>query len=257
MRTLAPILVITEADLRAKMSELFQEKSGQEDETAGSGSSSRLVVLKAYTKEEMTPELEASLLELPGVGIESNSFTPIRSYPYGQLLSHLLGYTGPITAEELEANPGMVIPTDGLVGKAGLEKSYNDELTGTPGWELVLVDENGERKQTLARKDAQDGKDLRLTIDIRLQQEAELQLMQYLTPDMAGTVVVLDPDTGYIQAIASYPAFDPNAFTLGISSELWAQYNDTKNNLPLFDWPTPPVFRRVPRSKPSPPPLRS
>lgn len=237
VRTLAPLLVMTEATLRAKMPELFKEteSAGEESETNSEASDSRLVILKAYTREEMTPDLTASLLELPGVGIESNAFTPIRTYPYGQLLSHLLGYTGPVTAEELAADPDRVIPTDGLIGKAGLEKSYNDELTGTPGWELVLVDGNGNRKQSLARRDARNGQDLRLTIDIGLQQEAEVQLMENLTSDMAGTVVVLDPDTGFIQAIASYPTFDPNAFTLGISDQLWAQYTDAQNNLPLFD----------------------
>ncbi|NLG38037.1 MAG: hypothetical protein GX549_08455, partial [Clostridiales bacterium] len=235
VRMLAPMLLISESTLRTKMTALFEEEPTQTgEESASAPSRVRLVVLKAYTEAEMTPEFEESLLTLPGVGIERNSFTPIRSYPYGQLLAHLLGYTGPVTAEDLDANPGMTIPSDGLIGKAGLEKSYNDALTGTPGWELVILSEDGKRRQ-IVRRAAQNGQDLRLSIDIELQRQAELQLMEYLTADMAGTVVVLDPDTGFLQALASYPAFDPNDFTLGISETLWKYYNDPKNNLPLFD----------------------
>jgi cell division protein FtsI/penicillin-binding protein 2 len=235
VRMLAPMLLISESTLRTKMTALFEEEPTQTgEESASAPSRVRLVVLKAYTEAEMTPEFEESLLTLPGVGIERNSFTPIRSYPYGQLLAHLLGYTGPVTAEDLDANPGMTIPSDGLIGKAGLEKSYNDVLTGTPGWELVVLSEEGERRQ-IVRRAAQNGQDLRLSIDIELQRQAELQLMEYLTADMAGAVVVLDPDTGFVQALASYPTFDPNDFTLGISETLWKYYNDPKSNLPLFD----------------------
>lgn len=248
VRMLAPLVLISEQALKAKLPALFpsEEEDEEEEETATPAPKSTtapeapakaapMLVIKAYTDEEMTPELKEALLDIPGVGIEDRSFTPIRTYPYGQVLSHVLGYTGPITAEDLENNPGLQIPDDRLIGRAGLEKWYNEQLTGVSGWRLSIVDESGRTRSVLAEVPPRDGYDLHLSIDINLQIQAELQLMEHLTADMTGSVVVLDPDTGFIEAIASYPSYDPNAFTLGISHEQWAAYNDPKNKLPLFN----------------------
>ncbi|MDD4796805.1 MAG: penicillin-binding protein 2, partial [Eubacteriales bacterium] len=146
-----------------------------------------------------------------------------------------LGYLGTLSAEELTLEENVGLTTDTLVGKSGLERTYESKMRGTPGYELAIVDAYGRRKATVATVEKNDGSDLRLTVDIKLQQKAELLMMEHLTDQMAGSVVVMDPSTGYIEALASYPSYDPNQFSFQMDESTWAYLNDPANMLPLYN----------------------
>ncbi len=194
-----------------------------------------LQVVKAYPKDGLTWEQQQELKKIPGVGVDDSTWTVIRYYPYGNMLAQTLGYTGVMTEEDL-ANPDNAgLPQDAVVGREGLEKTWEKYLRGQPGYELYIEDAAGNRKTTLARKAAMNGRDLRLTIDLETQQRAELLLRQYLTPKMAGTVIVMDPTTGYIEAMACAPSFDPNLFTFPVDPVEWKYLNDPVNMKPLYN----------------------
>ncbi len=139
-----------------------------------------------------------------------------RLYPQDGLLAHVIGYTGEVSEQELDApefarlNPGSVI------GKFGIERQYNAELTGVDGQRQVIVDNRGQVRQVLAEKPAVAGQDLDLTIDLDLQAVAELAM-----DGKKGAVVALDPRNGEVLAMLSRPAFDPNQFAERVNSKEW------------------------------------
>ena len=201
-----------------------------------------LQVVKAYPKGGLTWDQQQELKQIPGVGVDDSTWTVIRYYPYGNLLAQTLGYTGVMTPED-QANPDNAgLPKDAVVGRNGLEKSFEKYLRGQPGYELYIEDADGNRKITLAKQAVTDGHDLRLTIDLETQQRAELMLRQYLTPEMAGTVIVMDPTTGYIEAMASAPSFDPNLFTFPVDPVEWKYLNDPVNMKPLINRATSALY---------------
>ena len=139
-----------------------------------------------------------------------------RLYPQNGLGAHWIGYTGEISEAELDTaefanyNPGAVI------GKFGIERQYNDFLTGTDGERQVEVDNRGRERKVLQTTEAIPGKNLQLTIDLDLQVVADLVM-----EGKKGAIVALDPRNGEVLAMASRPTFDPNKFTVRIkSSEL-------------------------------------
>lgn len=178
--------------------------------------------------------------QLPGIQVAVNY---IREYPYGCLASHVLGYLGQITDEEMEN----YTETDGYrretrVGKSGIEKAFEKELHGQDSVSLVQVDAAGKVTRLLSRSKAQKGKNVRLTLDADLQKTAEESLQEALNQAAAGGVfqskygdypmtyaknaasgaaVVLDVKTGQVLAMASAPDFDPNDFAVSISQEKW------------------------------------
>lgn len=150
-------------------------------------------------------------------------------------LSHVIGYTGPLSGEEYEqlSDEGYQV-TDHL-GKVGIESQYEPVLRGTYGSEEAEVDAKGRPTRILSRREPIDGLDLTLTIDARLQAYTETVLSERLkdAPSKRAAVVALDPSTGAVRALVSYPGFDANAFTEGIdlaSYEALAQNEDA----PLF-----------------------
>jgi len=157
--------------------------------------------------------LETHQLELPGVSLR---ITPSRNYPYGPMLSHVLGYVGEVTQEELDRDhhyrPGDV------VGKSGLERAWEPYLRGVQGGQQVEVDALGRELRVLDEEEAIPGHTLVLSIDRDLQQAAEAAL-----GDEAGAIVALDPRNGDVLAMVSRPAFDPNEFTGGIKPERWRE----------------------------------
>jgi len=164
--------------------------------------------------------IEERRQELPGVFVME---MPARSYPYGELAAHLIGYLGPITREELQLWYGEGYAGTDQVGRSGLERQYERELRGTPGGQQVEVDASLKPVQVLGELPADPGSNLVLTIDLAVQQAAEKALAASLeklnhsrpgTPH-AGSVVVLDPRSGAILALASQPAYDPNQLTNG------------------------------------------
>jgi penicillin-binding protein len=152
------------------------------------------------------------------------------------MLAQTLGYTGVISPQEQVKPENVTLSKDAVVGKTGLEQSWEQSLRAQSGYELDILDATGVKKTTLAIKAGADGGDLRLSIDIRLQQTAEALLREYLTPEMAGSVIVLDPKTGYVQAMASDPSYDPNLFSFPVDANV---FNAMQND------PLEPFFNRV------------
>lgn len=119
-----------------------------------------------------------------------------------------------------------------------------------PGYELAIYDKSGAKKQILASVPAVDGSDLRLTVDLSMEQTVETLLLQHLTSDMSGSVIVMDPKTGAIDAIASYPTFDPNIFSYTVSQAVWDYFTDEANRTPLYNRSTLGLYPpRIPLNK--------
>lgn len=142
----------------------------------------------------------------------------VRKYPYGPAGAHVLGYTSPVTPEEL-AQDSDLTPTD-TTGKSGVEGVYDTRLRGTHGVAYTEVNASGRPLLDLGKQDPQPGEDLRLTLDIELQKyimsvfadrDAEAQATGH--QNLSGAAVVMDPDTGAVLGLVSYPSFDPNAFS--------------------------------------------
>lgn len=150
-------------------------------------------------------QIEEKKRELEGVIVYSR---PVRLYPYGVLAAHLLGHIGEIEAEELERLRGQGYRLGDVVGKDGVEKIYDKQIRGRDGGKRVEVDVYGTPMRVLESLDPRPGADMKLTIDLEMQQTAEKALGK-----QEGAVVVMDVRSGEILAIASYPNFDPNIFT--------------------------------------------
>lgn len=166
------------------------------------------------------------LLEIPGVKLTA---TEVRSYPLGASASHLIGYTGSVTAEDLEKHKGEGYTSDSVIGKSGLESLYEKELRGENGYTIAIEDENGEQKSILAYREKKDGKTIKLTIDASLQQSLYDQFRED-----EGASVAMNPYTGEVLALVSTPSYDNNAFILGISNSEWDALNNDEKK-PLYN----------------------
>ena len=138
-----------------------------------------------------------------------------RLYPREGLAAHVLGYVGEVSEQELNTAEFAKFSQGEVIGKAGLERQYNDTLIGVDGQRRVVVDNLGREREVLEKKEAIPGKTLQLTLDLDLQTVAELAM-----EGRRGAVVALDPRTGEVLAMVSRPAFDPNAFP-GIRAQDW------------------------------------
>jgi len=158
-------------------------------------------------------EIEERKDELKGVVLEVK---PRRDYLYQDFAAHSLGYVGEIDKEELLQFGNPKYQGGDIIGKAGLEKYYDDILRGEKGGKEVEVDALGQEITTLLYQTPVPGKDLVLTIDRDLQLCGENLLF-----DKEGSIVVSDPNSGEILALVNRPSFNPNLFANGISSSDW------------------------------------
>ncbi len=189
----------------------------------------------------------------PGVTAER---IPLREYPFGDLAAHVVGYTGQISAEELEEERYAEYGPGDIIGWAGVEATYEEYLQGIEGERRVRVNNVGEILEDLTDEDAPQaipGDTVQLTLDLEIQQEVEealeggIQLARgtddgetgigrggtFAAP--AGAALVLDADTGEIVAMASHPTFDPEEFVGGVSSDYWGFLNSEANHFPLIN----------------------
>ena len=150
-----------------------------------------------------------------------------RRYPKGGFMAHVSGYVGEVSADQIEEN-SRYRPGD-IVGKAGLERQYNEQLMGVDGMRRSVVNSVGREVGRLEQTDAVPGKPIRLTIDYDLQLVAEESLV-----GKKGAVVALDPRTGEVLAMASQPSYDPNDFAVRISKDEWQSLNEDPER-PLLD----------------------
>ncbi len=162
--------------------------------------------------------------EFPGVVILTQ---PVRNYPHGKLVAHLLGYLGEVNKEELNSSLASKIELGDLVGKVGIEKVYNRYLQGEKGGKQLEVDAHGRELRTISCKDSLPGDNIYLTLDLKMQQIAEEEL-----GERKGVVLIGDPYTGEILVLLSHPSFDPNLFVQGISLSVCDKlFSDSGNPL--------------------------
>lgn len=171
-------------------------------------------------------DLKNQLLTIPGIMITD---TTLRYYPYGEKAAMLTGYVQNVTAEDLEKHYGEGYNANSIIGKAGVEKAYEEVLRSRDGYAIQILTAEGEVKTTVLEKAPQDGQDVVLTIDITLQQH----LYQQMEGD-EGCAVAMNPRTGAVLALVSTPAFDPNDFVMGYTSNAWSSINEDEAQ-PLFN----------------------
>ncbi|MGM0471354.1 MAG: penicillin-binding protein 2 [Bacillota bacterium] len=239
LERLSQILEISSAKLRDKLDGKLDNKS---------------VVLKRDISQKELVLLEEVKDELPGVIIDQ---IPVRDYLYDSFGSHLLGYVGEITAQQLKEYQDQGYKVNDVIGKSGLEWEYEEYLRGEDGKKQLEVNNLGQERQTLGVKQPQPGNDLILNIDFSLQQSVEKYLHKELkqlraaaedSEDMkekptGGVVVALDPMTGQVRALSSMPNFDLSLFSGGISHQNWQELNSN---------PQRPLLNRAIRSVPPP-----
>ena len=186
------------------------------------------VPVAEFVPEEVYFKVREEPERFQGVEVVQQS---VRTYPQGQLAAHLVGWVGQINAEEIGERRFEGYGPSDLVGKAGLEATYERWLRGSPGEERFLVNSDGEVLREFDPKPAQPGHDLRLSLDLDIQRIAEEELLAGIENARtvfdessgtnlvanAGAVVVLDPRTGGIVAMASWPSFRPSWFVRGLT----------------------------------------
>lgn len=182
------------------------------------------VPIKTVTKD--ATELKENLLKIKGIKIID---TKTRIYPYGQKTSHLLGYVQQISAEELKELEQEGYSSNSIIGKSGIEKQYEDKLRGIDGIEIIIVDNKGNTKQTIAQTELKDGEDVKLTIDVKLQ----AKIYDQFSKDKS-THVAMNYKTGEILALVSTPTFNSNDFTLGMSTNTWNALKEDEQK-PLYN----------------------
>ncbi|MEE8083715.1 MAG: penicillin-binding protein 2, partial [Alphaproteobacteria bacterium] len=159
-------------------------------------------------------KIEVNTPELPGVLIEVGQ---TRLYPFGEAAAHLLGYVGAVSEREITGDPLLQLPSF-RIGKNGVEKARDKRLRGRGGRSEIEVNATGRVVRELSRKEGQPGDEIRLTIDMALQEFAYKRVGAE-----SAAVTVMDVRTGEVLALASAPAFDPNAFNKGVTRGYWRE----------------------------------
>lgn len=219
---LAPVLERSEEDLRKRIHDAM----------------ARPLTLQRVARDvsmEVVSWVEEHKLDLPGVSVEVE---PMRRYPLGEVLCHLVGYVGEISQKELDALSDRGYKYGDMIGETGLERQYEEYLRGREGLEFVEVDARGREVGPFPDRKpvaASPGNDLYLTIDSELQMKAAEALTNY----ERGCVFGVNPSNGEVLVYYSKPTFDPNLFAVGISKEAWEK---------LAKMPSSPMWDRVSQS---------
>ena len=158
-------------------------------------------------------------LELPGVVVEQ---IPTRFYPSNGLASHLFGYVGEATDEQLDTTTDPRVRSGSIVGQSGVEQRYNELLMGDDGERHVMVNSVGREVEMIDEVPPGAGRQIQLTLDYELQRAAEAA---FQAGGYTGSVVALDPRSGDVLSLLSVPGYDPNDFALGIDSDTWKSLN--------------------------------
>lgn len=163
---------------------------------------------------------------LPGVEVEAQM---VRYYPFGEQFAHTVGYVGRINEDDLKRLDPVEYSGTHHTGRLGVERFYEKQLHGKVGYEEVETNARGRVLRVLNRVEPQSGKDVYLSLDIRLQQAAKKAL-----DGRRGAVVALDPKTGEVLAMVSEPSYDPNPFVTGIGFKAYAELRDSIDQ-PLYN----------------------
>jgi penicillin-binding protein 2 len=171
------------------------------------------IVVKENLSLEEVIRIEARKLEFPELILQTE---PKRFYPFGNLAAHVIGYIQELSPQDIENGLYEKKRLGDLVGRTGVEKEFEPVLAGRDGKLLEVVDSLGRARGEVSKQEPGKGKDLTLTLDFDLQKKAE-----ELLEGKEGAIIVLDPRTGEILALASYPTYDPNRFINRFTSEEW------------------------------------
>lgn len=182
---------------------------------------------------DVATQIEEKKDEYPGIEIE---VTPLRVYPFGDAGAQTIGYVGEAGPDDRDAE-GNPYTSSTLIGRAGLEREYNQYLEGKNGLRLVEVNASGQPVGTAGGTASSAGNNIRLTLDARLQVAAEDAIneqMQILARDgvypTGATAVAVEPDTGAILAMVSWPSYNPNWFARGITGREWNSIINNPNH---------------------------
>ena len=176
--------------------------------------------------EDQIALLAVNQFRLPGIDVEAQF---VRHYPQGDHFAHSVGYVGRINEKEAKQVDATQYRGTQSIGKTGIERFYENELHGKVGFEEVETNAQGRVMRVLRHTDAVAGKNIVLSLDIKLQEAAEDAL-----GDRRGSIIALDPKTGEVLAMVSKPSFDPNLFVTGISSRDYSGLRDSIDK-PLFN----------------------
>jgi penicillin-binding protein 2 len=252
------------ADLAATFRAAAMELPGVEvmnkiDYLIGNSGDPRLpIVVQPDVSKEIARKLEANSLYLPGVVLDDSALR--RRYRGGEVMSHLMGYVGTISEEELNdpehftegGNP--IYLRDDIIGKDGIERTMESHLRGKRGYRRVEIDGHGVKIRTVPGTEIPPvkGKNIKLSVDLELQALASLALQEAIRfsnedraskPENAGktfnansgAVVALDPRNGEVLALVSFPHYDNSLFLDGISQRKYNEYLDESKNQPLLN----------------------
>ena len=209
IRNLQKIVTVSEGDIKRALREAQRH--------------AKFVALEIrdnLTWEELS-KIETNLPDLPGISVQDGE---ARTYPYKEATAHLIGYVARVTVEELKKlgdDPLLSVPGF-QIGKSGLEKAHDEDLIGSAGKAEIEVNVHGREVNQLKRQPSIPGKRLMLSIDAELQRFVQQRLSQ----ERSASAAIMDVHTGAIYALASYPSFDPNSFSQGISAMEWEQLRD-------------------------------
>ncbi|MCM2342074.1 penicillin-binding protein 2 [Rhodoferax sp.] len=208
---LAQILEITPRD-RRRFKKLREE-----------GKSFESIPLRSRLNDQEVARFAAQRYRFPGVDIKARLF---RSYPYGELASHVIGYIGRINTSEKEkldeSEDAANYRGTEYIGKLGVEQSFEAQLHGITGIDAMETSAGGRATRRLSSQSSTPGHTIKLSIDIKLQ-----KLVEDMFGERRGALVALDPKTGEVLAFVSKPTFDPNLFVEGIDQESWQGLNES------------------------------
>jgi penicillin-binding protein 2 len=238
VRVLPHVLANKDKEERERILGLLGRMLGEEIEFKVSAAEPMIV--KDNISLETAIRIEEKKRELDGVVVGSR---PVRLSKYGGVASHVLGYVGEIEAKELEVLREKGYRLGNIIGKDGVEKIYDKQIRGKDGGKKIEVDVYGKPIRILESIDPVSGPDIRLTIDIKLQEAVEEALGA-----REGAAVVMDVKSGEVLAMASYPDYDPNIFTNPLKKSKWNELMRMKHpfiNRALAIYPPGSVFKVV------------
>ncbi len=190
------------------------------------------IIVKTDVDDDVSGYIAERQEQFPGVSVD-NVF--LRSYPNRDLAAQLLGTANQISPAQLKEKAYKGVPAGSIIGQSGIEYTYDKFLRGLDGKERLLVDAQGNPRGTGTRRDPKPGRNVQLTLDLRLQRAGQ-DAYEQISGGLPGAFVAMDPRNGDILAMGSFPTFDPNVLASPISQK---RYNE------IFNSGTTPQFNRV------------
>lgn len=205
----------------------------------------RILDLSSGAQSQRVVASDVSLRNIAYINEHVDSFPGVvtqvrttRSYPHGSLAAHVLGYAGTASSDDLKnVSKGRDIEMGDAVGKAGVESAYDDLLAGDHGQRVLVTNASGVIQEVVSETDPTKGNDLYLTLSARVQHVAEVELAKAVhgSTGKAGSIVVMDVETGGVLAMASYPTYEPETFVGGVSQDIWNQYQTESSRYPMLN----------------------